>query len=90
MTDRSISAEVTQHGVRLALAEEDAANIATDQASEVHDEITPGILIAQGLELEAQQYVVQFTTNLLFLTLSADYVSRPISRTWMPRLLLFS
>lgn len=54
---------MTQHGVRLALAEEDAANIATDQTSAVHDEITPGILIAQGLELEAQQYVAQFTTN---------------------------
>ncbi|KZP24407.1 hypothetical protein FIBSPDRAFT_1011668, partial [Athelia psychrophila] len=47
--------KVTQYGVRLALAEEDAARITADEVSSVHDEITPGLLIAQGLELESQQ-----------------------------------
>lgn len=68
-----ISPEVTQHGVRLALAEEDAASIATDQISVVHEEITPGILIAQGLDLEAQQCVIPFSANPLNLTCYLEY-----------------
>lgn len=47
--------EVTQYNVRLALAEEDAANLQADEVSSVHEEITPGLFIAQGLEIESQQ-----------------------------------
>ncbi|KAF7969882.1 hypothetical protein HWV62_25675 [Athelia sp. TMB] len=47
--------KVTQHDVRLALAKEDAASITADEVSSVHDDITPGMFIAQGLEIESQQ-----------------------------------
>ncbi|KAF7968555.1 hypothetical protein HWV62_30143 [Athelia sp. TMB] len=47
--------KITQHDVRLALAEEDAASITANEVSSVHDDITPGIFIAQGLEIESQQ-----------------------------------
>lgn len=48
---------VTQHGVRLALAQEDAANIEQEGAVTIHDDISPAMLITSGLELESQQYV---------------------------------
>ncbi|KAF7977625.1 hypothetical protein HWV62_3024 [Athelia sp. TMB] len=47
--------KVTQHAVRLALAKEDAARLSADEVTSVHDEITPGLFIAQGLEIENQQ-----------------------------------
>jgi hypothetical protein len=46
---------VTQHGVRLALAEEDAADLQRDDQVPVHDDVTPAMLISSGLELEANQ-----------------------------------
>jgi len=46
---------VTQHGVRLALAQEDAANLQKEGAEIVHDSISPAMLITSGLELESQQ-----------------------------------
>ncbi|KZP10423.1 hypothetical protein FIBSPDRAFT_758379 [Athelia psychrophila] len=46
---------ITQHGVRLALAVEDAADLQKEDKLPVHDNVTPGILIVLGLELEAQQ-----------------------------------
>lgn len=52
--DNFSALEVTQHGVRLALAQEDEANLAQDNVSMVHEEISPGVLVAQGLELETQ------------------------------------
>ncbi|KAF7967636.1 hypothetical protein HWV62_33617 [Athelia sp. TMB] len=51
--------KVTQHAVRLALAEEDAAHLKADEVSSVHDEVTPGLFIAQGLDLESQQLRVK-------------------------------
>ena len=52
----SISA-ITQHGVRLALAEEEAADLRRDDAITIHDDISPGMLIASGIDLESQQLV---------------------------------
>ena len=49
------AAGVTQHGVRLVLAQEDAANLQQEGAENVHDDISPAILITSGLELESQQ-----------------------------------
>jgi hypothetical protein len=49
------TAGVTQHSVRLALAQEDAANIQREAAEIVHDEISPAMLISAGLDLESQQ-----------------------------------
>lgn len=51
----NIYLEVTQHDVRLALAGEDAKRLEADEASIVHDDITPGLFIAQGIDIEAQQ-----------------------------------
>jgi hypothetical protein len=45
---------VTQHRVRLELAEEDAADLARDDAVTIHDNISPAMLIASGIDLEAQ------------------------------------
>jgi hypothetical protein len=50
-----VSLAVTQHGVRLALAEEDAAALATDDVLPVHDDISPAMLISSGIDLESQQ-----------------------------------
>lgn len=50
--------EVTQHDVRLALAEEDTTYFQREDATPVYDDVTPGILISSGIELEAQQYVL--------------------------------
>jgi hypothetical protein len=50
-----LSKAITQHGVRLALAEEDAEDLARDDAVPVHDDMTPAMLISSGLDLEAQQ-----------------------------------
>ncbi|KAF7977149.1 hypothetical protein HWV62_4563 [Athelia sp. TMB] len=47
--------KVTQHDVRLALAGEDAKRLEADEVSIVHDDITPGLFIAQGIDIEAQQ-----------------------------------
>lgn len=47
---------MTQHDVRLKLAEEDASDLARGNVVAVHDDISPGMLIAAGLEIEGQQY----------------------------------
>jgi hypothetical protein len=51
---------ITQHGVRLALAEEEAADIQRDDAVTIHDDISPGMLIASGIDLESQQSAFYF------------------------------
>lgn len=50
---------VSEAQVRLQLALRDASE---DNTNQIHFEITPSMLIAQGLELEDQQYVpnIQF------------------------------
>lgn len=45
---------ITQHGVRLALAEEEAHDVATGNALVIHDDISPGMLISSGIDLEVQ------------------------------------
>jgi len=51
---------VTQHGVRLALAEEDAKELAKGNTIPVHNDISPAMLISSGLDIEAQQYLFSF------------------------------
>lgn len=46
---------VTQHRVRLELAEEDAANLELDLAVVIHDDISPAMLVSSGIDLEGQQ-----------------------------------
>lgn len=46
---------LTQNDVRLALAEEEAAEIEAGNAIGVHDDISPAVLIQSGMELEDQQ-----------------------------------
>jgi hypothetical protein len=46
---------VTQHRVRLELAEEDAANLELDNAVVIHDDISPVMLVSSGIDLEGQQ-----------------------------------
>lgn len=48
---------ITQNDVRLSLAQLDAEDLEQENAAPIHEEITPGIFIASGLDLEAQQYV---------------------------------
>lgn len=48
-------AAITQHGVRLALAEQDAENLRREGSVPIHDDIPPSALITTGLEYEAQQ-----------------------------------
>lgn len=46
---------ITQHGVRLALAEGEAAALEQDDAVAIHEDISPAMLIASGIDLESQQ-----------------------------------
>lgn len=50
-----VSLGITQNDVRLSLAQMDAVGLDQNTASPVHEEITPGIFITSGIELEAQQ-----------------------------------
>ena len=61
---------MTQHGVRLALAQEDAAYLQREDTVAIHDDISPANLITAGLELESQQLVFSFILFMLMLTLS--------------------
>jgi hypothetical protein len=61
---------VTQHGIRLALAQEDAANLQREDTVAIHNDISPANLITAGLELESQQLVFSFILFLSMLTLS--------------------
>ncbi|KAF7984577.1 hypothetical protein HWV62_13799 [Athelia sp. TMB] len=56
---------VTQNGVRLALAELDAQDLQQENAVPVHENVTPGIFIAQGLDLEIQQVRLKVDTKAL-------------------------
>jgi hypothetical protein len=46
---------ITQHAVRLALAEEDTAELARDEVVAIHNNISPTMLITSGINLETQQ-----------------------------------
>jgi len=46
---------VTQHRVRLKLAQEDATDLDLDDAVIIHDDISPTMLISSGIDLEGQQ-----------------------------------
>ena len=46
---------VTDTEVRLQLAEEDANDLAIGRRLSIHDDVTPSMLIYQGLELEDLQ-----------------------------------
>ena len=61
---------MTQHGVRLALSQEDAAYLRREDTVAIHDDISPANLITAGLELESQQLVFSFILFMLMLTLS--------------------
>jgi hypothetical protein len=49
---------LTQHGVRLSLAQQEADDITKGIAEEMHDSVTVSVIITVGLELEQQQHVV--------------------------------
>ncbi|KAF8236797.1 hypothetical protein L208DRAFT_1524179, partial [Tricholoma matsutake] len=46
---------ILEHQVWLQLAEEDKSELASGQSIVVHNNITPGMLVTQGIELETQQ-----------------------------------
>lgn len=48
---------ITQHGVRLALAEEDMTQLSREAAVPVHARISASLMIAEGLDIEFQQYI---------------------------------
>jgi hypothetical protein len=47
----------TQAAVRRQLAEEEAKNLAAGNDFTLDDKVSPSVLIATGLDLEAEQYV---------------------------------
>jgi hypothetical protein len=47
----------TQAAVRRQLAEEEAKNLASGKDFTLDDKVSPSVLIAAGLDLEAEQYV---------------------------------
>jgi len=51
----SLVTGITQHQVRLVLAKEDATDLELDNAVVIHDDISPAMLIASGIDLEYQQ-----------------------------------
>lgn len=56
---------VSQTKIRLELAEEDAAAISRDEASQTHDGVSPSVFIAQGLDLQDQQVRLQIDSKAL-------------------------
>ena len=54
----------TQAAVRRQLAEEEAKDLAAGKNFTLDDKVSPSVLIAAGLDLEAEQY----TSYLLFMT----------------------
>jgi hypothetical protein len=46
---------VTQQDVRLALAQQEAEEIAKGDIEEMHDNVTASMMITAGLDLEQQQ-----------------------------------
>lgn len=50
----SAYAAITQHGVRLALADEEAKEDAIGDELIIHDDISPAILVSSGIDLETQ------------------------------------
>lgn len=51
--------------MRLALAEEDANDLKKDNATPLHDDISPSMLISAGLDLETQQCVLPLLIAIL-------------------------
>lgn len=51
------SAPVTQASVRLQLSQAEAEQLKRGLDVSLHSEVSPSVLIAVGLDLEAQQYV---------------------------------
>lgn len=75
---------MTQHDVRLALANTEAADIASGVCEDlqVHATITPSMMINMGMEHEQSQYVsilsFQSLTELMYLLgLACDVIERP-------------
>lgn len=56
--------KMSEHDVRLRLAEEDANSLSRGETLVLHDDISPSILIFQGLQLEELQYVVLFSVEV--------------------------
>jgi hypothetical protein len=57
MEQEPLIVELTQHAVRLALAEDDAEEARRSDLTAVHDDISPSVLINSGMDIEEQQYV---------------------------------
>ncbi|KAG6913400.1 hypothetical protein DXG01_007085 [Tephrocybe rancida] len=50
--------DITENAVSMDLAKEDEAELHDDLTAIIHDDVLPGRLIAQGLELEDHQHVL--------------------------------
>ncbi|KAF8228024.1 hypothetical protein L208DRAFT_270288 [Tricholoma matsutake] len=48
-------ATISEHQVQLQLAEEDKAELASGRSIVIHNNVMPGMLVTQGIELETQQ-----------------------------------
>lgn len=49
---------MSEHDVRLRLAEEDATSLSRGETVALHDDVSPSMLICQGLQFEDLQYVI--------------------------------
>ncbi|KAF7972344.1 hypothetical protein HWV62_18114 [Athelia sp. TMB] len=70
----AVTKTTTLNDVRLALAQEDGKDLSQEDVSPVHEEVTPGVFIASGLELEAQQ--IRLKANAKALNSSATSLQR--------------
>ncbi|KAF8221954.1 hypothetical protein L208DRAFT_641092 [Tricholoma matsutake] len=58
-------ATISEYRVRLQLAEEDKAELASGQSIVIHNNITPGMLVTQGIKLETQQTRLRYNWSQL-------------------------
>ncbi|KAH9477994.1 hypothetical protein JR316_0010227 [Psilocybe cubensis] len=74
-------ATVTERDVRLKLAAEDAASLARGDAIQVHDDISPSLLIYQGLQFEELQHRITHDSSKLGLHATSLQQSRILERS---------
>lgn len=58
-------ATILEYRVRLQLAEEDKAELASGRSIVIHNNITPGMLVTQGIKLETQQTRLRYNWSQL-------------------------
>ncbi|KAH9479046.1 hypothetical protein JR316_0007621 [Psilocybe cubensis] len=74
-------ATVTERDVRLKLAAEDAASLARGDTVQLHDDISPSLLIYQGLQFEELQHRIAHDSSKLGLHATSLQQSKVLERS---------